>query len=48
MWISRKKWNALNKRIADLEAQAKSQQLDIISLKYPYAALKKTFAEHDH
>lgn len=26
MWISRKKWNALVKKIADLEVQVQSQQ----------------------
>ena len=26
MWISRKKWEALEKRIADLEVQVQSQQ----------------------
>ena len=26
MWISRKRWNGLEKRIADLEAELQSQQ----------------------
>lgn len=34
MWISKKKWSQLDKKIADLEVQVQSQQKEIKALKY--------------
>lgn len=48
MWISKKRWNRLEKRIADLEMKIQSQQEEISSHKYPYKALKKAFEEASH
>ena len=48
MWISKKKWMRLEKRIADLEMKIQSQQEEISSHKYPYKALKKAFEEASH
>lgn len=41
MWISKKKWGALEKRIADLEKIARNQQKEIVFQKYLYRSLKK-------
>lgn len=30
MWVSRKKWEALEKKVADLEKEVRSQPLEII------------------
>lgn len=30
MWISKKKWNALEKRVTDLEKKVQSQSKDVI------------------
>lgn len=30
MWISKKKWNGLEKRVADLEREVQSQQTEVI------------------
>lgn len=48
VWISKKKWKRLEKRIADLEMKIQSQQEEISSHKYPYKALKKAFEEASH
>ena len=48
MWISKRKWNQLLKRIADLEKKVQSQQMEINSQKYPYTALKRAFGEGVH
>lgn len=32
MWVSKKKWQALEKRVADLEGQAQSQPQEIINV----------------
>lgn len=44
MWISRKKFQSLEKRIADLEMIVRNQQKEIISLNYPYEDVKRAFA----
>ena len=41
MWIHKKKWEALEKRIADLEKTVQSQQKEIVFQKYLYRSLKK-------
>ncbi len=44
MWISKKRWNSIEKRIADLEEQVQSQQRTIIYLSHqdrPLKALSK-------
>lgn len=41
MWIPKKKWEALEKRIADLEKIARNQQNEIVFQKYLYRSLKK-------
>ena len=33
MWISKKKWEALEKRIADLELQVQSQQEKLVAFR---------------
>lgn len=45
MWISRKKFQNIEKRIADLEKKVRSQQKEITSLNYPYEDVKQAFAE---
>ena len=45
MWISRKRLEELEKRIADLEDKAQDQQKEINSLKYPYEDVKESFAK---
>ena len=47
MWISRKKFKSLEKRIADLEKAVRSQQKVIISSN-PYEDVKRAFAEAFH
>lgn len=44
MWISKKKLQNLEKRIADLEAAVRNQQKEITSLNYPYEDVKQAFA----
>ena len=41
MWIPKKKWEALEKRIADLEKTVQSQKKEIVFQKYLYRSLKK-------
>jgi hypothetical protein len=41
VWIPKKKWEALEKRIADLEKIARNQQKEIVFQKYLYRSLKK-------
>lgn len=41
MWISRKKFQNIEKRIADLEKKVRSQQKEITSLNYPYEDVKQ-------
>ena len=41
MWIPKKKWEALEKRIADLEKIARNQQKEIVFQKFLYRSLKK-------
>lgn len=48
MWISRKKFQILEKRIADLEKIVRNQQKAITSLNYPYEDVKRAFAEAFH
>ena len=48
MWISRKKFQILEKRIADLEKAVRSQQKAITSLNYPCEDVKRAFAEAFH
>lgn len=43
MWISRKKFQNIEKRIADLEKKVRSQQKEITSLNYPYEDVKQAF-----
>lgn len=31
MWVSKKKWEALEKRVADLEGKAQSQQKELLA-----------------
>lgn len=45
MWISKRKFQELEKRIADLEMAVRSQQKEITSLNYPYEDVKQAFAE---
>lgn len=45
MWVSKREWERTLERLADLESMVQSQQKEITSLKYPYGALKKAFAE---
>ena len=44
MWISKRKFQELEKRIADLEMAVRSQQKEITSLNYPYEDVKQAFA----
>ena len=37
MWISKKKWQRLEKRIADLEREIQSQQDELQNIKYESA-----------
>lgn len=48
MWVSKKRFEALKRKVADLEAQVQSQREEISSQKYPYKALKKAFEEASH
>lgn len=48
MWISRKKFKSLEKRVADLEKAVRSQQKAITSLNYPCEDVKRAFAEAFH
>lgn len=48
MWISRKKFQSLEKRIADLEAAVRNQQKETTSSNYPYEDVKQAFAELSH
>lgn len=48
LWISKKMWRNLEKRIAGIEKQVQSQQEEIRIQKYPYKALKKAFAADVH
>lgn len=41
MWISKRKFQELEKRIADLEMAVRSQQKEITSLNYPYEDVKQ-------
>lgn len=44
MWISKKKWNDLEKRVADLEKQVQSQlMIDTVELS---KSIKKTIQHH--
>lgn len=43
-WISKRKFQELEKRIADLEMAVRSQQKEITSLNYPYEGVKQAFA----
>lgn len=43
VWISRKKFQNIEKRIADLEKKVQSQQKEITSLNYPYEDVKQAF-----
>lgn len=44
MWISKKKWNDLEKRVADLEKQVQSQlTIDTVELS---KSIKKTIQHH--
>lgn len=36
MWISKKKWNQLEKRVADLEGQVQGQKLKKDLIRNPY------------
>ena len=45
MWISKRKFQELEKRTADLEMAVRSQQKEITSLNYPYEDVKQAFAE---
>lgn len=47
MWISRKKFQNIEKRIADLEKKVRSQQKEITSLNYPYQKSRKGVLEAD-
>lgn len=42
MWVSRKKWSELEKRVADLERQVQSQHKDDVS---PLNTMKAALAE---
>lgn len=48
MWISRKKFQNLEKRIADLEMAVRGLQKEITSLNYPYEGVKQVFAGLSH
>lgn len=48
MWVSKKKWEGLEKKVADFEKIVRSQQDEIISLKHLCGALKKAFGEINH
>ena len=44
MWISKKKLQNLEKRIADFEAAVRNQQKEITSLNYPHEDVEQAFA----
>ena len=45
MWITKKKFCTVEKRLADLETKVQSQQEKINQINHPYESLKRAFAE---
>ena len=45
MWISKKKWKAIEKKIADLEEKVQGQQKVMVDSDHVYEKMKQSFEE---
>ena len=45
MWISKKKWKAIEKKVADLEEKVQGQQNVMVDSNHIYERMKQSFEE---